>query len=174
MTGLPEGAPDKVLVPLRRTLMPDIGNTEGEGMTDDIFDRSTLGREAGKLLETLLTHVNEIGRAQASSTALLKSSGLTQGALVRARSELVRSGLLRVEPGLSSSGLRGANVYVLNMAVLEPSSTEILEDETGRIDADDSEAPAHLVSGEVPAPSGRHRGGGGGFWRRFLGGSSSS
>jgi hypothetical protein len=154
--------------------MPDIGNTEGGGMSESIFDRSALGHEAGKLLDALLDHVNEIGRAQVSSTALLKDTGLTQGALVRARSELLRSGVLRVEPGFSGSGLRGANVYVLNMTAIEPPSTTVPGDETGRTDADDSDAAAQPVSGEVPAPSGRHRQERGGLWRRFLGRSSSS
>jgi hypothetical protein len=76
-------------------------------MTDVTFDRSVLGYEAGKLLEALLDRVDGAGRAQVPTTALLKASGLTQGALVRARTELTQRGLLRTEPGFSANGLRG-------------------------------------------------------------------
>lgn len=154
--------------------MPDIGNMKGEDMGESIFDRSALGHEAGKLLNVLLDHVNEIGRAQVASSALLKETGLTQGALVRARGELTRSGLLRVEPGFSGSGLRGANVYVLNMTAIEPPSTSILEDETGRIDTENPVMPDPEVPDSVSAPSGRHRVERGTFWRRILGRSPSS
>lgn len=154
--------------------MPDIGNTKGEGMSESIFDRGALGHEAGKLLDALLNHVNEIGRVQVASSVLLKETGLTQGALVRGRAELVRSGLLRVEPGFSGSGLRGANVYVLNMTAIEPPSKQILEDETGRTDTEEPDSPDHEVPGAVSTPSGRHRVERGRFWRRFLGRPSSS
>lgn len=137
-------------------------------MADNTFDRNVLSSEAGKLLTTLLGHVNEIGRAQVPTTSLLKESGLTQGALVRARNELTQHSLLRTEPGFSSSGLRGANVYVLNMTVIEPPSTDVLEGETGRTMSDDSDEPGHLVSGEVPAPSGRHRSERSSLWGRLF------
>jgi hypothetical protein len=143
-------------------------------MSERIFDRKVLSGEAGKLLDALLDHVNEIGRAQVPSSTLLKETGLTQGALVRARGELTRQSLLRTEPGFSSSGLRGANVYVLNMTAIEPPSEPVLEDESGRTVAEEPDVPAHPVSGEVPAPSGRHRSSRKGFLRRFLGGSRSS
>lgn len=152
--GLPEGAPETVPVPLRRTLMPDTGTEKGTGMSENTFDRSSLGFEAVKLLEILLEHVNEIGRAQVPTSVLLKKSGLTQGALVRGRAELTRQSLLRVEPGFSSSGLRGANVYVLNMLAVEPSSTPSRGD--GSLEGNPEEP-----SGDVPDPedvsSTRHR-----------------
>lgn len=151
--------------------MPDTDHWKGDGMSANAFDRTALSNEAEKLLDALLVHVNEIGRAQIPSSVLSKESGLTQGAMLRARAELTRACLLRTEPGFSSSGLRGANVYVLNMPVIEPSSTAILEDETGRIDTDEPESAGHLVSGEVPAPSGRHRSDRKPFWKRLLGGS---
>lgn len=143
-------------------------------MSERIFDRKVLSQEAGKLLDVLLEHVNEIGRAQVASSALLKETGLTQGALVRARTELTQQALLRTEPGFSASGLKGANVYVLNMTALEPASTPNPEDETGRIKAEEPVGAGHLVSGEVPAPSGRHRSERKGLLRRIFGGSMSS
>lgn len=143
-------------------------------MSERIFDRKVLSREAGKLLDVLLEHVNEIGRAQVATSALLKETGLTQGALVRARTELTQQALLRTEPGFSASGLKGANVYVLNMTALEPASESDSEDETGRITAEEPVGAGHLVSGEVPAPSGRHRSERKGFLRRFFGWSSPS
>lgn len=143
-------------------------------MSANAFDRTALSNEAVRLLDALLAHVNEIGRAQIPSSTLLKESGLTQGALVRARAELTRASLLRTEPGFSSSGLRGANVYVLNMTVIEPPSEPITEDESGRTGAGEDDGPAHLVSGEVPAPSGRHRVERKPFWKKFLGRSEPS
>lgn len=143
-------------------------------MSENVFDRGALSSEAGKVLDALLTHVNEIGRAQVSTSDLLKGSGLTQGALVRGRAELTRAGLLRTERGFSSSGLRGANVYVLNMTVIEPPSIPFQEDETGRMEADEPETPGHLVSREVPAPSGGHRGARKGFWKGLFNRSASS
>lgn len=143
-------------------------------MGENTYDRSSLGHEAVKLLDALLTHADELGRAQVALTTLLKESRLTQGGLVRARSELTRNGLLRTEPGFSSTGLRGANVYLLNTIAIERPSGEILEDETGRIEANDPDAAGHLVSGEVPAPSGRHRSDRKGFLRGLFRGSRSS
>jgi len=154
--------------------MSDIDHWKGDGMSANAFDRTALSNEAGKLLDTLLGHVNEIGRAQVPSPVLARESGLTQGAMVRARAELTRACLLRTEPGFSSSGLRGANVYVLNMSVIEPSSSEVPEGETGRTHAEEGVSAGHLVSGEVPAPSGRHRNERRPFWKKFFGGSSSS
>src|SRR5690606_41398213 len=104
-------------------------------MGENIFDRSVLGSEATKLLDVLLDHVNEIGRAQVATSTLQKESGLTQRALVRARTELTQASLLRTEPGFSPSGLRGANVYVLNMTPLEPASIQTSEAEPGRVGA---------------------------------------
>lgn len=143
-------------------------------MSESTYDRNALGHEAGKLLDALLKRVNEVGRAQVATSTLLKDSGLTQGALVRARGELTRNGLLRTEPGFSSTGLRGANVYVLNLTAIEPPSEPILEDETGRIEADDSDVAGHPVPEEVPAPSGRHRSERKGFLRGLFRGSRSS
>lgn len=99
-------------------------------MSDAIFDRSTLGNEASRLLEVLLGHAGEDGRAQVPTSALQKETGLTQSGLARGRDELVRNMLVRVETGYSANGLRGANVYTLNKAVLMPPSTENLEDES--------------------------------------------
>lgn len=138
-------------------------------MNANDFDRTSLSDEAVKLLDALLAHVNEIGRTQTPSSVLLKESGLTQGALVRARGELTRAALLRTEPGFSSSGLRGANVYVLNMAVLEPPSVLIPEGESGRTGTAEGDGPGHPVSSDVPAPSGRHRSSRKSFWKKFFG-----
>lgn len=91
-------------------------------MTDTTFDRSTLGFEAVQLLETLLARADSDGKAQISTAALLKESGLAQGGLVRARTELIQRQLLRVERGYSSSGLRGANIYHLSAEVTARSS----------------------------------------------------
>lgn len=138
-------------------------------MDGNAFDRSFLGSEAVRLLDVLLKHVNEIGRAQVPLTLLLKESDLTQGALMRARTELTRANLLRTEPGFSSSGLRGANVYVLNMPVIEPSSVQVPGDESGRIVTDEDEGAGHRDSSRVPAPSRRHRGERKSFWKKFFG-----
>lgn len=94
-------------------------------MTDTTFDRSVLGSEAARLLEALLETVGDTGQAQVSTPVLLKASGLTQGAFVRARTELTRHGLLRSEPGFSANGLRGANVYTLNLAALGVTSSAV-------------------------------------------------
>jgi hypothetical protein len=147
---------------------------KGEGMSENVFDRSVLSGEAGRLLDCLLNHVNETGRAQVSASDLLMESGLTQGALVRGRAELAHAGLLRIERGFSPSGLRGANVYVLNLTAIKPSSTHFQADEIGRMDADELDVPGHLVSGEVPAPSSGHRGERKGFWKGLFGRSASS
>lgn len=85
----------------------------------ETFDRSALGHEAARLLEDLLGRVNEVGRTQVPTSTLLGSTKLTQGGLMRARNELTRHQLLRTEPGFSDNGLRGPNVYVLNMCALE-------------------------------------------------------
>lgn len=138
-------------------------------MDGNLFDRSTLSNEATKLLDVLLEHVSESGQLQVSSSRLLRESGLTQGALVRARGELTREGLLRTKPGFSSSGLRGANVYVLDLSVLGPASGHILEDEIGRIDAEDPDAVTPPPSGEGATPSGRHRSERKGWWKKFFG-----
>ena len=143
-------------------------------MSENIHDRNALSSEAGKLLESLLKHAGESGRAQVATSVILKDSGLTQGALMRARSELVRNMLLRTEPGFSPSGLRGANVYVLNLPALGIDSRQILEDETGRTDADESGGAGHPTSGEVPAPYEGHRGTRKSFLRWPFRGSRSS
>ncbi|AYD81273.1 hypothetical protein SEA_KELA_105 [Streptomyces phage Kela] len=143
-------------------------------MGENIFDRSVLSSEATKLLDVLLDHVNEIGRAQVATSTLLKESGLTQGALVRARTELTQASLLRTEPGFSSSGLRGANVYVLNMTTIEPASVQDSEVESGRIGAQDRDVAGQKESGDVQAASGRHRGERKGFWKRLFGGAQTS
>lgn len=85
----------------------------------ETFDRSVLSHEGVRLLEELLERVNEVGRTQVPTSTLLGATRLTQGGLTRARGELVRHQLLRTEPGFSANGLRGPNVYVLNMCVLE-------------------------------------------------------
>jgi hypothetical protein len=126
-------------------------------MNENIFNGSALGGEARKLLEALLKHVNEIGRAQVPTTVLLNDTGLTQGALVRARNELTQRKLLRTEPGFSASGLRGANVYVLNMTTLEPPLEEVPEGESGQMRSDDSVVPDQQLPDGVAPASGRHR-----------------
>lgn len=138
------------------------------------FDRSTLSHEGARLLDSLLGHVNEIGRAQVPTAVLLKDTGLTQGALVRARSELTTSSLLRTEPGYSNSGLRGANVYVLNMVALEPPSSLLPEGETGRSEAEEPVVPAQRPSSEPMTSSGRHRAERKSLWSRFFGGKTAS
>lgn len=89
-------------------------------MDSHTTDRSVLSSEAGKLLQVLLA-ADETGRVQISTKHLMRESGLTEGALMRARDELTRSDLLRIEPGFRANGLRGANFYVLNMLALDPS-----------------------------------------------------
>jgi hypothetical protein len=116
-------------------------------MTDATFDRSVLGYEAGKLLETLLDRVNDAGRAQVPTTVLLKASGLTQGALVRARTELTQRGLLRTEPGFSANGLRGANIYALDLRLLGGGSSDVPAGESGQ------NRTANPLSPATPAPS---------------------
>lgn len=99
-------------------------------MTDTTFDRDVLGSEAAKLLEALLEHVGDEGQGQVSTATLVKASGLTQGGLVRARTELTQHGLLRTEPGFSANGLRGANVYLVNLAALGLASPQVSEGES--------------------------------------------
>lgn len=101
-------------------------------MSDAVFDRSVLGFEAAALLATLLGCSDADGRVQESTTGLRGASGLTQAGLIRARSELTRHGLLRTEPGFSSNGLRGANVYVLNRVVLEAETPDFPGGESQR------------------------------------------
>lgn len=117
-------------------------------MSNTTFDRNILGSEATKLLEALLERADEVGRAQVPTTALLKASGLTQGALVRARNALTQHGLMRTEPGFSANGLQGANVYILSDGLLAPSSTSIPEGESGQNRASEPQKTA------PPAPSG--------------------
>lgn len=87
--------------------------------TEHTPDRIAFGHEAQRLLAALLEREEE-GRVQISTPHLLKATGLTQGALIRARTELTQNSLLRTETGFSSSGLRGANVYILNLEALRP------------------------------------------------------
>lgn len=101
-------------------------------MSEATFDRTTLGNEAHRLLEALLTYVGEDGRAQVGTAALQEASGLTQGGLVRARNELTQHRLLCTETGYSANGLRGANVYILSLLVLGSASTEVPEGESGQ------------------------------------------
>jgi hypothetical protein len=67
---------------------------------------------------------------------------------------LASHGLLRTEPGFSPNGLRGANVYVLNIAVLE------VDGESDELDQNETNVqPEAAPPAETPdsAPSGRHR-----------------
>lgn len=119
-------------------------------MSQNAFDRTVLGYEGAKLLEALLGHVNEAGRAQVSTSELLSGSGLTQGAFIRGRTELSQHGLLRTEPGFSPNGLRGANVYVLNMTALESDEP----DQNGTAVPSGAASPAE-TSDSVPSGRGR-------------------
>lgn len=122
-------------------------------MTTSAFDRSALSHEARKLLEALLG-ASDIGRAQIPASRLREDSGLTEGALIRARSELTRNKLLRTEPGVSANGLRGANVYVLDMLTLDPpEEKEVPESVPPEPKVED----VLEVQEEVPESSGRHR-----------------
>ena len=154
--------------------MPDTGNQKGGGMDASTFDRNSLGFEAAKLLDVLLEHVNEIGRAQVPTYALLKETGLTQGALVRARSELTRESLLRTEPGFSSSGLRGANVYVLNMTVLDPPSEELPEPGSLEGEAEEPSAGLPDPDGVMEPASTGHRKPRRRVWGKLFGSSRES
>lgn len=121
------------------------------------FDRTTLTREASALLDALLSFVNEVGRTQVPTSTLLGHTGLTQGSLMRARGELARHGLLRTEPGFSASGLRGANVYTLNLCKLDPSFGASLEGESGQKRASHSAPTSRPAMEPLPTPSrGRH------------------
>lgn len=158
-----QGAPDDVPVPLRRTLTPGNRARKGGGMNENTFDRDSLGFEASKLLDVLLEHVDENGSAQVPTATLLEDSGLTQGALVRARSELTRQFVLRTQPGFSASGLRGANVYTLSRSVLAAPSSPSEPVEDG------SEEPSTLegstpVSHRKPKPR----------WKKLFGSSRDS
>lgn len=116
-------------------------------MSDTTFDRTALGFEAGALLDVLLGRVDDTGRAQIPTTDLVKGSKLTQGGLTRARTELTRQGLLRTETGYSANGLRGANVYVLDLALLGPVSVSDSQGESGQNWTDkptDVVSPANL------------------------------
>lgn len=140
-------------------------------MNEGTFDRDSLGFEAAKLLDVLLEHVDDDGRAQIPTATLLEESGLTQGALIRARTELTREVLLRTEPGFSASGLRGANVYVLNMTVLDPPSETVRT--AGTLEAEPEEPSTALPDSEAQASMGhrkpKRRG-----WGRFFGASRDS
>lgn len=128
-------------------------------MTHTTFDRSTLGFEAAKLLETLQDRADSEGKAQVSTAVLLKESGLAQGSLVRARTELIQKQLLHVEKGYSSSGLRGANVYCLSAVVTARSSAENEgESVQNRADGEDataSSAPSPVREGSETSGEGR-------------------
>lgn len=137
-------------------------------MSESTFDRSVLGFEAAKLLEVLLDHVDGIGRAQVSGAVLLRETGLTQGALVRARAELIRESLLSVATGFSASGLRGANVYTLNMTVIDDPSTQLPDSGTPE---GDQEEPSAQLPDQEDASSKDHRKPKRRSWKRFLGGS---
>lgn len=139
-------------------------------MTTSAFDRTVLSYEAKKLLEVLLD-ASDIGRAQISASRLRKDSGLTEGALIRARSELTRNRLLRTEPGLSANGLRGANVYVLDMMTLDPPQESKASDPTPT----EPVAEGVLeVPEEVPEPSVPHRSKRRGFLGLFRRGDKAS
>lgn len=122
-----------VPAPLLRTLItstPQLG--KAPRMSDVTFDRSVLGFEAALLLETLLDNVNAAGQAQMSNAALMEGSGLKQGPLIRARTELIANGLLRIEPSIAPNGLRGPNVYHLDMPSLRPVSRPVPGGESGQ------------------------------------------
>ena len=123
-------------------------------MSDATFDRSLLGSDATRLLEVLLERVNEIGRVQIPTTALLAASGLSSSAFRQARVELSDQSLLCVEPGHSPSGLRGANVYVLNMGALTSPSTSFREREPDQKGMDEMQLPSVTPDSEVAAPDG--------------------
>jgi hypothetical protein len=137
-------------------------------MGEGIFDRNALSPEAAQLLEILLRHTDEIGRAQISTTALLRDSGLPQSALTRAREELSSQSLLCVEPGYSARGLRGANVYVLNLGALEPPSDISSTGESGE---NVTEGTASAASPADPGSSvefARPTSGRKGWWARLF------
>lgn len=122
-------------------------------MSEATSDLTALGNEARTLLEALKQDANDDGRVQLSLAALTKRSGLTQGALVRARSELTRNLLIKVEKGYSNNGRRGANVYVLSKSLFEPVSLAPMEGESGQSRAEElTVVPAPAVS-LAPAPS---------------------
>jgi|SRR5690606_989321 len=101
-------------------------------MSDTSFDRSVLGFEAAQLLQALLEKAGEDGRAQVPAADLMKASGLTQGALLRARTELTQRGLLTAERGYSANGLRVANVYTVNRTALGLVSSTVPTGESGQ------------------------------------------
>ena len=143
-------------------------------MSEGTFDRTALGSEAGALLEALLDLADDEGRTQASIGTLMKASGLTEAALARARSMLTQNLLLRTEPGYSSSGRRGANIYTLSRAVLEPAFPDIMEGESGQTGT--GEASLTLAPAVPPVPEGsRHRKvEAPGFWSRLFRNSKAS
>lgn len=137
-------------------------------MSDTTFDRNILGSEAAKLLEVLLERADEAGRAQMPTTTLLKASGLTQGALVRARNALTQHGLLRTEPGFSTNGLRGANVYALNLVALGPTSTPVHEGESDQNRASEPQSAASPASSRLREASSEGQSPRKGFLARLL------
>lgn len=121
------------LSPLRRTLTFCTPlHTRGATMSDAPFDRNLLSREASWILEALLGRADDRGEVQISTSVLASVSGLSQGALARGRSELVSHLLLREAKGYSANGLRGANVYTLNLLLLNPPSVPNPAGEPGR------------------------------------------
>lgn len=133
-------------------------------MTGASFDRNILGFEAAKLLETLLKRAGSDGRAQVSAADLRADSGLSPGALTRARTKLVERGLVRVEPSFSANGLRGANIYILDLTALRPTSSEVSEGESGQKRTEGVRAPSRPGDSEVrAAPVGKSR-----YWKDLL------
>lgn len=118
------------------------------------FDRSVLSGSAARLLDVLLEFADAQGRTQVPTSTLAGRTGLTQGGLMQARNELTRHGLLRTEPGFSANGLRGPNVYRLNLGELAPASSASSADESGRSEAS---LPARRSGGEDLPESSRGR-----------------
>jgi hypothetical protein len=137
-------------------------------MSEATSDLTALGNEARRLLEVLLEHAGEDGRAQVSTAALMRETGLTQGGLIRARSELTSNLLVKVEKGYTASGRLGANVHTLNPALLEPASSVEMEDESGQNMTEEpalalvpADMPVRAAS-EEPTPERQ------GFWSRLF------
>lgn len=137
-------------------------------MRETAFDKRSLGNEAGKLLEALLKHADGQDEVQMSTSALTEASGLTQGGLTRGRTELTEHLLLRVSKGYSENGLRGANLYTLNLPALGTRSEPDSPGEPGQTwtDGDGGDPTLNITSGEggsVAQNPGKR-----GFWWRLL------
>jgi hypothetical protein len=131
--------------------MPDPGNRT--------FHPDGLGEDASRLLLVLLSRIDDTRCTQVPTSVLMGAARLTQGSMLRARSELEERGLLWVEPGYSRSGLRGPNVYRLSESLPGNDSPASTEGESGQNETDAPTVTPLPVRRSLPEPSGRRHAG---------------